>query len=161
MILAAIVVTDLNNAIGINNQLLCHLPADLKFFKATTMGCPIIMGRKTYESIGRLLPGRKNIVITRSSDYKIEGAEIHHSVETALKSCTEEKVFILGGAEIFKQTLPQISEVYRTLIQHSFEADVWFPALKDSEFKLVWEECHVADEKNKFEYCFQKWERLQ
>jgi dihydrofolate reductase len=161
MILAAIVVTDLNNAIGINNQLLCHLPADLKFFKATTMGCPIIMGRKTYESIGRLLPGRKNIVITRSSDYKIEGAEIYHSVETALKSCTEEKVFIIGGAEIFKQTLPQISEVYRTLIQHKFEADVWFPELKDSEFKMAWEECHVADEKNKFDYCFQKWERLQ
>ena len=159
MILAAIVVTDLNNAIGVNNQLLCHLPADLKFFKSTTMGCPIIMGRKTYESIGRLLPGRKNIVITHSSDYKIEGAEIYHSVETAVKSCTEEKVFILGGAEIFKQTLSQISEVYRTMIQHSFEADVWFPELKDSEFKLVWEECHNADEKNKFDYCFQKWER--
>ena len=72
MIISSIVVTDLNNAIGINNQLLTHLPADLKFFKATTMGCPILMGRKTYESIGRLLPGRKNIVITRSSDYKIE-----------------------------------------------------------------------------------------
>lgn len=159
MILAAIVVTDKNNAIGINNQLLCHLPADLKFFKATTMGCPIIMGRKTYESIGRLLPGRRNIIITRSSDYKIEGAEIYHSVEAALKSCPEEKVFIIGGAEIFKQTLSQISEVYRTSIQHSFEADVWFPELKNSEFKMVWEECHAADEKNKFDYCFQKWVR--
>ncbi|WP_317898800.1 dihydrofolate reductase [Aurantibacillus circumpalustris] len=161
MLLAAIVVTDLNNAIGINNQLLCHLPADLKFFKATTMGCPIIMGRKTYESIGRLLPGRKNIVITRSSDYKIEGAEIYHSVEAAIKSCTEEKVFIIGGAEIFKQTLPQITEVFRTSIQHSFEADAWFPELKNSDFKMVWEECHAADEKNKFDYCFQKWERFR
>jgi dihydrofolate reductase len=160
MLLAAIVVTDLNNAIGINNQLLCHLPADLKFFKSTTMGCPIIMGRKTYESIGRLLPGRKNIVITRSSDHKIEGAEIYHSLESAIKSCSEEKVFILGGAEIFKESLPQISEVYRTVIQHTFEADVWFPELKDSEFKQTWEECHSADEKNKFDYCFQKWERI-
>ena len=160
MILAAIVVTDQGNAIGKNNQLLCHLPADLKFFKATTMGCPIIMGRKTYESIGRLLPGRKNIVITRSSDYKIEGAEIYHSVETALKSCTEEKVFIIGGAEIFKQTLPQIAEVYRTLIDHSFDADAWFPELQASGFTKVWEECHNADEKNKFDYCFQKWERV-
>jgi len=160
MILAAIVVTDQNNAIGKDNALLCHLPADLKFFKATTMGCPIIMGRKTYESIGRLLPGRRNIVVTRSSDYKIEGAEIYHSVETALKSCREEKVFIIGGAEIFKQTLPQISEVYRTLILHSFEADAWFPELKTNEFVMVWEECHNADEKNKFDYCFQKWERI-
>jgi len=161
MILAAIVVTDQNNAIGKNNQLLCHLPADLKFFKTTTMGSPIIMGRKTYESIGRLLPGRRNIVITRSSDYKIEGAEIYHSVETAIKSCKEEKVFIIGGAEIFKQAFPQLTEVYRTAIQHSFEADTWFPELKTTEFTKVWEECHEADEKNKFDYCFQKWERVQ
>lgn len=161
MILAAIVVTDQNNAIGKNNQLLCHLPADLKFFKATTMGSPVIMGRKTYESIGRLLPGRRNIVITRSSDYRIEGAEIYHSVETALKSCTEEKVFIIGGAEIFRLTLPRISEVYRTVIDHRFEADAWFPVLDSSEFTKVWEECHKADEKNAFDYCFQKWERLR
>lgn len=160
MTLAAIVATDLQNAIGKNNQLLCHLPADLKFFKSTTMGNPVIMGRKTYESIGRLLPGRKNIVITRSSDYRIEGAEIYHSVETAIKSCTEEKVFIIGGGEIFKQTLAQINEVYRTLIKHSFEADAWFPDLKDAGFTMVWEECHTADEKNKFDYCFQKWERI-
>src|SRR3954468_13409548 len=116
MVIAAIVATDLNNGIGKDNGLLCHLPADLKFFKATTMGAPIIMGRKTYESIGRLLPGRKNIVITRSADYRLEGAEIYHSIETALQSCTEEKVFIIGGAEIFKQAMPVISEVFRTVI---------------------------------------------
>lgn len=160
MIISSIVVTDLNNAIGINNQLLTHLPADLKFFKATTMGCPILMGRKTYESIGRLLPGRKNIVITRSSDYKIEGAEIYHSVEKALESCTEEKIFIIGGGEIFKQTLPLCSEVFRTVIQHTFEADAWFPDLKASGFKMTWEECHGADEKNKFDFYSQKWERI-
>ena len=160
MILAAIVVTDKNNAIGKNNQLLCHLPADLKFFKATTMGCPIIMGRKTYESIGRLLPGRKNIVITRSSDYKIEGAEIYHSPEAAIKSCTEEKVFVIGGSDIFRQCLGRMSEIYRTLVDHSFEADTWFTELNTSEFTKVWEECHSADEKNKFDYCFQKWERV-
>jgi dihydrofolate reductase len=160
MIISSIVVTDQNNAIGKNNQLLCHLPADLKFFKATTMGCPVIMGRKTYESIGRLLPGRKNIVITRSSNYKIEGAEIYHSVENALKSCAEEKVFIIGGGEIFKQTLHLSSEVYRTAIKHAFEADSWFPDLPTSGFKMTWEECHSADEKNKYDYCFQKWERV-
>lgn len=160
MIIAAIVVTDLKNAIGNNNQLLCHLPADLKFFKATTMGCPVIMGRKTYESIGRLLPGRKNIIISRKSDYCLEGAEIYHSVETAIASCKEEKVFIIGGAEIYKHSFHLCQEVYRTLIQHEFEADAFFPELNKEEFELVWEECHDADEKNKFEYCFQKWERL-
>src|SRR5690606_41169 len=154
MILAAVVVTDLNNAIGKNNQLLCHLPADLKFFKSTTMGSPIIMGRKTYESIGRLLPGRRNLIITRSANYKVEGAEIYHSVEFAIASCREPKVFIIGGAEIFKQSLDRISEIYRTLIQHEFEADTFFPEINETEFKKVWEECHTADEKNKFDYCF-------
>jgi dihydrofolate reductase len=160
MILAAIVVTDQNNAIGKDNQLLCHLPADLKFFKSTTMGCPIIMGRKTYESIGRILPGRKNIVITRSADYRIIGAEIYHTVDNALSSCSDdEKVFIIGGAEIFKQTLDRTHEIYRTLIKSDFLADTWFPEIKAKEFDKVWEECHEADDKNKFDYCFQKWIR--
>lgn len=159
MKLSAIFAADKNNGIGINNQLLCHLPADLKFFKASTMGSPIVMGRKTYESIGRLLPGRKNIIITRNADYRVEGAEIFHSLETALSSCKEEKVFIIGGAEIFKQALPQITEVFRTEIQHSFEADAFFE-LPHNEFKKVWEECHSKDEKNGYDYCFQKWERV-
>ena len=161
MTLAAIVVTDLNNGIGKNNQLLCHLPADLKFFKATTMGSPIIMGRKTYESIGRLLPGRKNIVITRKPDYKIEGAEIYHSVEAALDNLKDEKVFVIGGAEIFKQTMHKTSELYRTLIDHKFEADTFLPSIDPKEFKMEWEECHKADDKNKYDYCFQKWARKQ
>jgi dihydrofolate reductase len=159
MILSAIVVTDLKNGIGKNNQLLCHLPADLKFFKATTMGCPVIMGRKTYESIGRLLPGRKNIVVTRSADYRLEGAEIFHSLEKAVQSCTEEKVFIIGGAEIFKQCFNDLTEIYRTVIQQRFEADTFFPPLETSMFKKTWEECHSSDEKNAYDYCFQKWER--
>ena len=159
MIIAAIVVTDLNNAIGKDNQLLCHLPADLKFFKATTMGAPIIMGRKTYESIGRLLPGRKNIVVTRSSDYRIEGAEIYHTLENAISSCREEKIFVIGGAEIFKQAWPRISEIYRTVIKTTFEADTHFPEINPQEFDMDWQECHSADEKNKFDYCFEKWIR--
>jgi dihydrofolate reductase len=161
VILAAIVATDLNNAIGKNNQLLWHLPADLKFFKQTTMGCPVIMGRKTYESIGRLLPGRKNIIVTRNADYRVEGAEIHSTLEGALKSCmNEEKVFVIGGSEIYKQSLSQIDELYLTLVKHSFEADTFFPELNPSEFKKVWEEDHLADDKNKFDYTFQKYERV-
>jgi dihydrofolate reductase len=159
MVLSAVVVTDLKNGIGKNNQLLCHLPADLKFFKSTTMGAPILMGRKTYESIGRLLPGRKNIVITRKADYRIEGAEIYHSLDAAIESCNEEKIFIIGGAEIFNQAMPRLDEIYRTLIKHTFEADTFFPDLKNSAFKMEWEECHEKDEKNHYDYCFQKWVR--
>lgn len=160
MTIAAIVVTDQNNAIGKNNQLLCHLPADLKFFKATTMGHPIIMGRKTYESIGRLLPGRRNLVITQRSDYKIEGAEIYHSIEAAFESCHHEnKVFVIGGSQIFKQTLHVTHELFRTLILSRFDADTFFPEINPKEFELVWEVCHKADEKNKFDYCFQRWVR--
>ena len=94
MILSSIVVTDLNNAIGCNNKLLCHLPADLKFFKSTTMGFPVIMGRKTFESIGRLLPGRKNIIISRNKNLKIEGAEVYSSFEEVMKNINAEKAFI-------------------------------------------------------------------
>ncbi|HOZ86116.1 MAG TPA: dihydrofolate reductase [Bacteroidia bacterium] len=166
MIIAAIYAADLDNAIGKNNQLLWHLPADLKFFKTTTMGCPIIMGRKTYESMGRLLPGRKNIIITRSSDYRVEGAEIFHSTEAAIKFCrnnpeiNSEKIFVIGGAEIFKTTLAVTTEIYRTLVKAGFEADVFVPEIDRAEFNLSWEECHEADEKNKYAYCFQKWERV-
>jgi dihydrofolate reductase len=159
MILAAIVATDLNNAIGKNNQLLWHLPADLKFFKNTTMGCPIIMGRKTFESIGRLLPGRKNIIITRNHGFKYDGADVYHSVEEAIKNCTDEKIFIIGGAEIYKLSIHLLDELYVTKVKHEFEADTFYPEIKNSEFELVWEECHSADEKNNYDYCFQKWLR--
>lgn len=163
MTLAAIVATDLNNAIGKGNKLLCHLPADLKFFKNTTMGCPVVMGRKTYESIGRLLPGRKNIIITRNSNYKAEGAEIYTSLENCLKKLInlgeEEKVFIIGGAEIYLQSLAYINEIYRTLIYHRFDgADVFYPEI-DNSFEIDWQEEHEPDEKNPYKYTFQKFVR--
>lgn len=161
MQLCAIVATDLNNGIGKANQLLCHLPADLKFFKQTTMGAPILMGRKTYESIGRVLPGRRNLIITRSSDYRVEGAEIYHSLETALAACAEDKVFVIGGAEIYNQAFSHVQVLYRTLIQQRFEADAFFPQLDSQHWKLEWEECHEADDKNPYAYCFQRWIRIR
>ncbi len=158
MIIAAIVATDLNNAIGKNNQLLWHLPADLKFFKTTTMGCPIIMGRKTYESIGRLLPGRKNIIITRNKDLKIEGAVICSDLNSAIEACNDsEKVFIIGGAQIYRESIEVIDELYRTLVKSSFDADVFFPEIETTQFKKVWEECHEKDEKNPYDYCYEKY----
>lgn len=158
MIIAAIVVTDKNNAIGKDNKLLCHLPADLKFFKNTTLGYPVIMGRKTYESIGRLLPKRRNMIITRNVDFKVENAEMFDSIDSALNSCSEEKVFIIGGSEIYRQALHKIEELHRTVIQSEFEADSWFPDF-ESQFKKVDKQYYVADEQNKYDYCFEKWIR--
>jgi len=160
MKISAIVATDKNNAIGKNNQLLWHLPADLKFFKTVTMGCPIVMGRKTYESIGRLLPGRTNIIISRNSDYVVEGALVANSLQNAISLASNQHIFIIGGAEIYKQAMPIVTELYRTLVNSTFEADTFFPEIKSTEFQLTWEECHEFDEKNRFDYCFQKWERL-
>lgn len=160
MLLASIVATGLNNEIGKDNQLLWHLPADLKFFKTTTMGCPIIMGRKTYEAIGRILPGRKNIIISRNTELKIEGTEIYTSFENMIKNCDVEKAFIIGGAEIYKMSLPFVNEIYRTMVKANFEADTYFPEINPKEFKLVWEEAHAKDEKNHFDYTYQKFVRV-
>lgn len=160
MKIAAIVATDLKNGIGKDNQLLWHLPADLKFFKKSTMGCPIVMGRKTYDSIGRLLPGRKNVIITRNTSYQLEGATIVHSLESALKVLkNEEKIFIIGGAEIYRESLPEVTEIYRTLVKHEFVADTFFPRINHDEFDLVWQECYEGDENNAYAYCFQKYQR--
>lgn len=166
MIVSAVVATDLNNAIGKDNKLLWHLPKDLKFFKEKTFGCPVIMGRKTYESIGRLLPGRKNIIITRNTDYRVEGAEIHTSLEAAIDYCKAgfpeipEKICIIGGAEIFRLAMPLTTEIYRTVVKEKFDADVFIDPINEKEFKKVWEECHSKDEKHAFDFCFEKWERI-
>ncbi len=157
MILCSIVATDKNNAIGKNNQLLWHLPADLQFFKKTTMGCPVLMGRKTYESIGRLLPGRENIIISRSP-LAISGAKCFQSIEEAINYCNVyDKVFVIGGAEIYKQTLPLVSVIYKTVVNAVFEADTFFPDFEG--FDKEWEESHIADEKNQFDFRFEKWVR--
>ena len=159
MLLSSIVATGLNNEIGKDNKLLWHLPADLKFFKSTTMGSPIIMGRKTFESIGRVLPGRKNIIISRNTELKIEVAEVYASFEEMIKNCDVEKAFIIGGAEIYKLSMPFVNEIYRTLVKSNFEADTFFPEIKSNEFELVWEEEHFKDEKNNFDYTYQKFVR--
>lgn len=166
MTIAAIVATDLNFAIGKNNKLLCHLPADLKFFKSTTMGCPVIMGRKTFQSIGHPLPGRKNIVISRDTKLSFDGVEVYSSIEECLKKVKEEnalaqpeKAFVIGGAEIYSQMLPFTDEIYRTLIQYKFEADTFFPEINFTQFELIWEEPHQKDEKNIYDYVFQKFVR--
>ncbi len=169
MLISLVVIADQNNAIGLGNQLLCHLPADLKYFKALTTGHCILMGRKTYESLGRSLPNRINIVITRDPDFKAEGCLIKHSIEAgileieklnATKYITKEmELFVIGGAEIFKQTIGQANRIYLTRIHHQFaEADTYFPEM-NSDWKLTKSAPHQADEKNGFDYTFEVWER--
>lgn len=163
MKVSIIVATSLNHAIGKDNQLLWHLPADLKFFKNTTMGCPVIMGRKTFQSIGRTLPGRQNVVITRdktfNSDNQFDLTVVGSIDEALVKLHSEKEVFIIGGGEIYKQSIDSVDTIYLTLVNTSIDGDVYFPEIDKNKFELVWEEKHIADEKNKFDYTFQKFER--
>lgn len=153
--LAIVVAMDKNRVIGKNNQLPWHLPADLKHFKDVTMGKPIIMGRKTYESIGKPLPGRRNIIISRQKNLTIPGCEIFYSMDSALTALKmSEEVMIIGGAMIFQAILPRVTHLYLTIIHHAFEGDVFFPKLVESEWQEVSREDHSPDEKNCFAYSF-------
>lgn len=155
MTLSIVVATDENGAIGKDNRLLWHLPADLKRFKALTTGHSIIMGRKTYESIGKPLPNRRNMVITRQSGLKIEGAEVVHSLTEALVLCKNEaEVFIIGGAEIFQQALPLTRQIYLTIVHHSFPADTFFPEINSNEWIETEKIICQPDEKNVFPFTF-------
>jgi dihydrofolate reductase len=161
MTLSLLVAADSQNVIGKNNALPWHLPNDLRYFKNLTWGMPILMGRKTFESIGKPLPGRKSIVITRNKDWKHEGVTIVHSVEEAVSVAKEddvEEIFVIGGAEIFTSSLPTASRIYLTRIHHVFDGDVYFPELS-SQWKQVSERHCAADEKNPYAHSFGVWER--
>jgi len=149
-----------NYAIGKNNQLLWHLPKDLKHFKDITAGGTVIMGRKTFDSVGKPLPKRRNIVITRKP-ISIEGCEVVDSVDAALALCkTEKEVFIVGGAEIYRQTMPLANRIYLTIVHHSFDADTFFPEIDYKEWTELEREDHETDEKHQFSYSFITLERV-
>ena len=144
-----------NRVIGKDNQMPWHLPADLGHFKAVTLGKPIIMGRKTYESIGRPLPGRKNIVISRDEDYRLEGCETVCSLEKALDLVKNvEEVMIIGGGYLYAQTLPQADRLYLTFIDLDVDGDTQFPEFEHLSLKEVKREKHLKDEKNPYDYAF-------
>ncbi|GGC49071.1 dihydrofolate reductase [Parapedobacter defluvii] len=158
---SAIVAAADNNVIGKDNQLLWHLPNDLRFFKRTTSGHTILMGRKTYESVGKPLPNRRNLVITRQKDYVLEGAEVVHSLEEAMARCTGEgEVFVVGGAEIYRQALPLTNRVYLTRVHAEPPGDSYFPDLDEQDWVLVSAEEHDPDEKHAYGYTFQVYERM-
>jgi dihydrofolate reductase len=157
-----IVAVSENGVIGKDNQLIWRLSADLKRFKALTTGHTVVMGRKTFESIGRALPNRRNVVLSSSMENgAVEGVEVFSSIEALEKSLSaDEEVFIIGGGEIYRQFLPYASKLYLTKVHVSIEGDVYFPAINESEWKSVFEESHVADEKNEYDYTFVDFERI-
>lgn len=151
----------LDNEIGADNQLLWHLPTDLKNFKEITTGHPIIMGRKTYESIGRPLPNRTNIVVSRRKDWFEEGILIVGSIKEALKFAKkmDEEVFVIGGGDIYKQTVDLVDKLEVTQVKANLKADVFFPKISPKIWNKTQEICHEKDDKNEFDFCFQTFER--
>lgn len=135
MTLSLIVAMAKNRVIGRDNALPWRLPADLKHFRRVTIGKPIIMGRKTFDSIGRPLDGRKNIVITRNPDFKADGVTIVSDINEALKAASGAEAMIIGGATIYQQTLSSADRIYLTLIHESFDGDAYFPQLQDEEWR--------------------------
>lgn len=160
MSLSVIVAASQNNIIGVDDDLPWRLSADLKRFKSITMGHAMIMGRKTFESINRLLPGRTTIILTRQNDYHFEGAMIADSLDKALALAKEDtECFVVGGAEIYKQALPLAKRIYFTRVETVVNGDTRLPEIDWEEFELVSEEKIVADEKNEYETTFQVWDR--
>jgi dihydrofolate reductase len=161
MKISIVVAMDANGVIGRDNELPWHLPADLQHFKKTTMGKPILMGRKTWESIGRPLPGRTNIVITRDSDYQADGCVVVNSIDAAMAAAGEQdEVMVIGGAEFYRQVLPRADTLYLTRIHASFDGDTVFPELHVADWREVERSDQSADEKNPHDYSFIRLERV-
>lgn len=151
--LSIIVAIAKNRVIGINNTLPWHLPEDLKRFRALTMGHHIIMGRKTYDSLGRLLPGRTTVIVTRNTDYKVEGALIAHSLQDAIALCkADDEVFLIGGAELYQEGLKLSSKLYITEIALDVEGDAYFPEYSSDEWQESSREAHVSEQGLAFNY---------
>ena len=156
-----VVAMGLDNEIGADNQLLWHLPKDLKHFKELTSEHPIIMGRKTYMSIGKPLPNRTNIVVSRKKDWFEEGILIVGSIKEALKFAKkiDEQIFVIGGGNIYEQTLELTDKLEVTLVKNHLKADTYFPKINPQIWNKTEEICHEKDDKNEFDFCFQTYER--
>ncbi len=158
--LAMIVAAAENDVIGINGDLPWQLSADLRRFKRLTMGHHIIMGRKTFDSIGRLLPGRTTVIVTRQSDFECDGALIANSIEEAIALCGEDDLpFVTGGAEIYRLAIPFISEIHLTRVHTEIDGDTDLPEIAWDDWTLVEEIGFQKDEKNNFDFSFQTFTR--
>lgn len=161
MIISLVVAASKNNAIGKDNQLLWTLPNDMKFFKNVTWGMPVVMGRKTFEALGKPLKGRTNIVITRQAGWKQEGTVTVKSLDDAsflVKQMDVKEMMVIGGGEIYKLAIEKAKRIYITRVDAELEGDTDFPVI-DAHWKLVSREDHPADEKHLYAYSFQVWER--
>ena len=160
-LLSLITAMDSNRVIGMNNTLPWHLPADLAFFKQTTMGKPVIMGRKTFQSIGKPLPGRKNIVLTRDANFEAPNCEVASSIDHAISRVGDsEEVMLIGGASLYEQTIDSADIIYLTLIHHQFNGDTWFPEINPLDWKINSQDDFKRDEKTPFAYSFLKYLRV-
>lgn len=150
-----------NKVIGHGNRLPWRLPADLRFFKQITMGKPLLMGRRTWESIGQPLPGRRMIVLTHDPDYAALGCTVVHALDEAVIAAGPvPEIMVIGGAALYAQTLPLANRLYLTRIETDLPGDVWFPEWNPERWRLEWEETHPADADHAWPYRFQRWERL-
>jgi dihydrofolate reductase len=155
MRISAIFAMSKNRVIGKDNQLPWRLPADMQHFKSLTMGKPILLGRKTYESIGHALPDRCNLVMTRDIQFQAPGCIVVNSLETALSAAGySDELMVIGGAVLYQHLLPRTQRLYMTLIDQEFEGDAFFPRLNEDEWQEVAREDHVPDEKNPYSYSF-------
>lgn len=167
MTISYILAMDEGRGIGIDNRLPWHLPADLAYFRQKTTGSTILMGRKTYDSLGKPLPKRTNVILTRDESFQAEGCTVIRSFEDVVRQygrggrSEEEELFVIGGAEVFRLLMPYADRLYITEIAHSFEADTFFPELEPSEWREVSREPGVKDEKNPYDYAFVVYERVR
>jgi dihydrofolate reductase len=162
MNITLVVAASENNAIGLNNQLLWHLPKDMRFFKNTTWGMPILMGRKTFESMGsKPLNGRLNIIITRNKNWVNEDVTVVHTMEEAITLADKfsyKELLVIGGGEIYEMALPMAEKIWLTRVHTTIEGDVYFPKL-NTEWEMVSSTQNTADEKHKFSFDFECWKR--
>ncbi|GAC1597736.1 MAG: dihydrofolate reductase [Ginsengibacter sp.] len=161
-LIAHLVAVSENNVIGNGNQIPWYLPDDFKYFKNKTWGLVVIMGRKTFESMGKELPGRINIIITRDKNWKQDNVLIAHDLQSAIslaKSTDCKEIFIIGGGEIFKQSLDHVNRLYITRVHANVEGDITYPPIDEDNFQLVSSDLHSTDDKHKFAFTFQIWER--
>lgn len=162
--IAMVVAAAENNAIGKNQALLWKLPNDMKFFKNVTWGFPVIMGRKSFDALDKALAGRTNIVITRQADWKAADAtrvaDLRQSLEAA-RATNAKKIFIIGGGEIYKQSMGIADTIYITRVHATLEGDTYFPVIDESEWELVSNENFPADDKHAYAYSFQVWKKRQ
>lgn len=150
---------DEQRLIGANNQMPWHLPADMAWFRQHTLGKAVLMGRKTFDSLGKALPKRRNIILSRQTGLVIEGCEIIHDFADAVAMFKDEELMVMGGSEIYALALPYADKLYCTRIRQSFVGDAWFPEWDKTTWQLTHEEEHKADEKNKYPYRFEIYQR--